>query len=468
MAAPAVLPHRMAQNDAPTGQPWPAACTGYLALSVIILATFLSFFETTVFGMMAQRIKADFGLTDEQLGFLGGPASIIFYVFIGIPLARLVDLYPRKLILSAGIAVIGGITIFGGLAQNLGQFITSRVFVGAGGSAHAPASYSMLADYFPPARITRAFALLQFGFIGGTTIGVYLGGQLIGMVADWEPSRFLGLRMFGWQWILVGIGLPGLLTSLLFLLVKEPPRRLQAMAPREAQAGPSARRRVLNFMGADAFAAIFARRTVYFPLFTGLALSAIEVFGLQFWRTPFMIRTYGWDEAQIGRVMGPMLLVASLLGLLLGGIFVEWLAARYKDANVRAATILFGLVAICSIATPFMPTGEAALVVMSLGMMFGLAGAVPQNAAVQRIAPPAIRGQVTAIYLFMFTFFGAMGSFVIGVVAQRIIGVEQDLWKALLLTAGTLLPIATFCMWRGIRPYRQEIERLETIEKALS
>jgi MFS family permease len=240
------------------------------------------------------------------------------------------------------------------------------------------------------------------------------------------------------------------------------------MAPRELQTGRSASRRVLNFMGADAFAAIFAHRTVYFPLFTGLALSAIEVFGLQFWRTPFMIRTYGWDEAQIGRVMGPMLLVASLLGLLLGGIFVEWLAARYKDANVRAATILFALVAICSIATPLMPTGEAALVVMSLGMMFGLAGAVPQNAAVQRIAPPAMRGQVTAIYLFMFTFFGAMGSFVIGVVAQRIIGIEQDLWKALLLTAGTLLPIATFCMWRGIRPYREEIERLETIEKALS
>jgi MFS family permease len=468
MAAPAVLAHRMAQHDAPASQPWPSACASYLALSVIILATFLSFFETTVFGMMAQRIKTDFGLTDEQLGFLGGPASIIFYVFIGIPLARLVDLYPRNLILSAGIAVIGGITIFGGLAQNLGQFITSRIFVGAGGSAHAPASYSMLADYFPPGRITRAFALLQFGFIGGTTLGVYLGGQLIGMVADWEPSRVLGLRMFGWQWILVGIGLPGLLTSLLFLLVKEPPRRLQAMAPRELQIERSARRRVLNFMGADAFAAIFAHRTVYFPLFTGLALSAIEVFGLQFWRTPFMIRTYGWDEAQIGRVMGPMLLVASLLGLLLGGIFVEWLAARYKDANVRAATILFALVAICSIATPLMPTGEAALVVMSLGMMFGLAGAVPQNAAVQRIAPPAMRGQVTAIYLFMFTFFGAMGSFVIGVVAQRIIGIEQDLWKALLLTAGTLLPIATFCMWRGIKPYREEIERLETIEKALS
>ena len=54
--------------------------------------------------------------------------------------------------------------------------------------------------------------------------------------------------------------------------------------------------------------------------------------------------------------------------------------------------------------------------------MFGLAGAVPQNAAIQRIAPNEMRGQVTAVYLFMFTFFGAVGSFVIGLVADHVVG----------------------------------------------
>ncbi|MFM1982750.1 MAG: hypothetical protein RJB22_1469, partial [Pseudomonadota bacterium] len=63
-------------------------------------------------------------------------------------------------------------------------------------------------------------------------------------------------------------------------------------------------------------------------------------------------------------------------------------------------------------------------------------------------------------------FFGAMGSFVIGVVAQRVIGNEAELWKALVLTAGTLLPLATFLMWRGIRPYREEVERIEALEMA--
>jgi hypothetical protein len=61
----------------------------------------------------------------------------------------------------------------------------------------------------------------------------------------------------------------------------------------------------------------------------------------------------------------------------------------------------------------------------------------------------------------MFTFFGAMGSFVIGLVQDHIIGNEAELWKTLVLTAGLLLPIATLCMVRAIRPYREEVEALE-------
>jgi hypothetical protein len=76
-----------------------------------------------------------------------------------------------------------------------------------------------------------------------------------------------------------------------------------------------------------------------------------------------------------------------------------------------------------------------------------------------------MRGQVTAFYLFMFTFFGQMGSFVIGWVQDTFVGVDKDLWKALLLTAATLLPLATIMMYRAIKPYREEVERLEALEK---
>lgn len=447
---------------------WPSTGAAYWALFVIILATFMTFFDQVMFGMLAERIKADFGLTDSQLGFLAGPASIICYFFVGIPLARLADIYPRKYVLAGGAALVGTIISMGGLAQSFGQFVSTRVFLAAGGSAHAPASYSLLADAFPPKKLTRAFALLQFGFIGGTTIGAIVGGMLVMATAGWGVTHWGPLTIHGWQWILIGLGVPSIFVALLFLTVKEPPRMAVAAdtisLPQEVSFG----RRVLTFMGFDALKAINARPKVYYPLFAALALAAVETFGLGFWRVPFMIRSYGWNEGQIGAALGSIMLVSQLSGLVLGAALVEWLAKRYKDANVRAATICFAAVTVCAVASPLMPDGWSSLIVMGVGGMFGLAGAVPQNAAVQRIAPNALRGQVTAFYLFMFTFFGALGSWFVGRVQDVFVGVDADLWKALVITAATLLPLATFFMYRAMKPYREEVERLEALEAAAS
>jgi MFS family permease len=437
----------------------------YYALFVIVLATFLTFFDQVTFGMLAERIKHDFGLTDSQLGFLAGPASIICYLFVGIPLARLADIYPRKYVLAGGTALVGVIISLGGLAQNYVQFVFSRVFLAAGGSAHAPSSYSLLADAFPPRLLTRAFALLQFGFIGGMTLGPIIGGYLVMRSGEWGPTHLDGITILGWQWILIILGIPSLLVALLFLTITEPKRKVIASETLLPTRGMSFGRRILTFMGLDAIKAINSRPKVYYPLFAALALSAVESFGLAFWRVPFMVRTYGWNEAEIGAAIGLVTLCASLMGLVIGGVFVEWLAKRYKDANVRAAFIFFSCVTISTISAPLMPNGWAALIAMGSASMFGIAGAVPQNAAVQRIAPNEMRGQVTAIYLFMFTFFGAMGSWVVGRVQDSFVGVDKDLWKAVLITASILLPLATFFMFRAIRPYRDEVIRLEALEK---
>ena len=180
--------------------------------------------DAGVFNLMAQRIKVDFALSDEELGFLIGPADL-FYVLVGIPMARLVDIYPRKIVLACGIAVIGGITALGGLAQNFKQLFCSRMLVGAGGSAHAPGAYSMLADYFPPAKLPRAIGILQLGFIGGSALGIFFGGQLIGMASSWPVSHWHGLTIRGWQWVLIMVGAPGLIVAAMIRALPEPARR---------------------------------------------------------------------------------------------------------------------------------------------------------------------------------------------------------------------------------------------------
>jgi len=441
-----------AAADAPAAADvWPSRAAAICALAVIILATMLNFFDAQVFGMMAQRIKVDFHLTDEQLGFLIGPANVVFYVLVGIPMARLVDIYPRKIVLACGIALIGGITMLGGLAQNFLQLFSSRMLVGAGGSAHAPGSYSMLADYFPPARLPRAIGFLQLGFIGGNALGIFLGGQLIGMAVAWPVVHWFGLTIHGWQRILMLVGAPGLLISVLLLMIREPARRGVAAAGTAMPVGAVWRE-------------IKARRAIYLPLFIGLALSAAQSLGLQAWRAPFLIRTYGWSEARIGQWMGAMFLVSSLLGAAFGTLFVEWLSKRYEDANVRASAILFAVAAPFEIIAPLMPTGELSLLCVGVALGCGLASSVPQNAAIQRVTPNEMRGQVTAVYIFMFIVFGALGGQLIGSVTHRVFHSDADLRKTMVLIASVLMPLAAIVISRGIKPYGREIKRLEALE----
>jgi len=360
--------------------------------------------------------------------------------------------------------VLGSIMALGGLAQSFRQLVGTRLFVGAASSANGPGSYSLLVDSFRPYRIPLVFALLQLGFIGGTSIGAIVGGQMIGWTATLpEKVSFIGIPIFNWQIVLLLIGAPGLLAGLTYMFVKEPPRRSAPEASRLTAPDAPFARKFAAFMGWDALKAIWRRKVVFLPLFAALAMSAVESQGLIPWRVPFVARTYGWNEAQIGALLGTLMLFSMLAGVAVGGVFVTWLGKHYKDANIRATTIIFACTTVVTILTPLMPTPELAIAGMALGTFFGLAGAPAQNAAIQRIAPNEMRGQVSAFYLFMFTFFGAVGAWVIGAVSTYIVGDESQVWKAILITAAVFLPVATFFMWRGIRPYREEVERLEAI-----
>ncbi|WP_349356540.1 MFS transporter [Sphingosinicella terrae] len=413
------------------------------------MATMMNFFDVAVFQLTAELIKRDFGLTDAQLGLLLGPAGIMFYLVVGIPLARLVDIYRRTTVLGCGLLVTSGMTAAGGVVQSYGQFFASRMFVGVGGSAHAPGTYSMLADYFPPKRLARAIAFLQLGFILGNGLGAILGGLMLGYVAGWDPTQFGPLVIRNWQWVLIAIGAPGMLLALCIFMIPEPPRRGKVS---ESKALPI--RAVLSEIG--------ARRRVYFPLFLGLALSALEAGGLAAWRAPFMMRTYGWTPEQIGAWSGLTFFVAMPVGVIFGTWLTERLSKRHRDAPVRTTAIVFAIAVPFSVLSPFMPTGELAIVFGSLAGVFGIAAAVPQNVAIQTVTPNEMRGQVTALYLFMFTVFGALGASFIPIVTG-LVGGDANLWISMALVAGGLLPLAVWAISRGMRPYAEEVARLERI-----
>jgi MFS family permease len=435
-----------------SSQPWPRTGVAWLALVLVTLATMMNFADITIFQLMAEPIKHDFALTDQQLGLLLGPAGILFYVVIGIPLARLVDIYRRTFILGLGLVVTSGMTAMGGLTQSFGQFFGSRMFVGVGGSAHGPGTYSLIADYFPPKRLPWAFAFLQLGFILGGGLGGIVGGAMLGHVAGWDPVQVGPILIRSWQWVLIWTGIPGLIIAGCIFALPEPPRR-----------GKVSDSGVLPISGV--LREIWARRTVYFPLFIGLALSALEAGGLGAWRAPFMMRTYGWSPAKIGAWGGLTFLVAFPLGVIFGTWLNSYLAKRHKDAPVRTTALVFAICIPFSVLSPLMPTGELAIVVGALAGVFALAAAVPQNVAIQTVTPNEMRGQVTAIYLFMFVVFGALGASLVPLVTIYVAGGEQNLWISMALIAAVLLPIAVYAISRGQKPYAIEVERLNALAR---
>ena len=132
-----------------------------LALLLLVLAYTLSIADRMILSILFPNIKAEFGLSDAQLGLLGGFSFALFYATLGIPIARLADRYSRKMIIVVSLAIFSLMTALSGWAAGLISLFVFRIGVGIGEAGVNPASHSIIADYFPPQRRAFAMAILM-------------------------------------------------------------------------------------------------------------------------------------------------------------------------------------------------------------------------------------------------------------------------------------------------------------------
>ncbi len=438
------------------GQPWPKPAIAWFAVCVFALALMFGELDRGVITLLVQPIKRDLELTDTQMSLLLGISVVLFYAFIGIPMSRLVDTMKRNVILSIGIALWSGMTAACGLAQNFWQLFLCRVCVGAGGAVHGPGTYSMMADYFPRERLPRAIAIMQIGYIIGGGASLLLGAVVIQAISGWQPTPVPGIGVIrNWQWVFILVGVPGLLVAALQRAVPEPPRRGRMM---------QGVRKAMPIVDIVRF--LVRNWPLYLPMFLGLAVSAIESLGTQVWRPAFFQRSYGWTPAQVGYNTGVVQIAAALLGLVIGTWLTERLAKRQDDANMRAVAIFYTISFPFSIIGPLMPNPWLAVACGSISYMCGLAGAVPQNAAIQSVTPNEMRGQVTALYLFVFTVLGGgFGPTFIALITNYILRDENLLRYSMAGSAAIMGPLATLIMWLGVRPYGRAIMAVKDRER---
>ncbi|MEM1246976.1 MAG: MFS transporter [Acidobacteriota bacterium] len=194
-------------------------------LAVLVIVYVFNFIDRQILSILAEDVKADLGLDDAQIGFLYGTAFAVFYAVFGIPLSRLADLWVRKSLIAVGLAFWSAMTALSGTARSFGSLAAFRIGVGVGESSASPAAFSMLGDYFPPARRATAVAIYSSGVYIGAGLGMLIGGQVVdrwnGAYPDITAAPF---GLVGWQVAFLIVGLPGLLMAVWVWTLREPTR----------------------------------------------------------------------------------------------------------------------------------------------------------------------------------------------------------------------------------------------------
>ena len=358
-----------------------------LLLGLIYMANFI---DRMIISVVGEPIRREFGLSDLQLGVMGGVAFALFYGGIGISIARLAERMSRVGIVAAATAIWSMMTMLSGVATSYAHLLLARMGVGIGEAGFTPPVVSMIADRFDADKRATVFSLIA--------VGVSVGGAVGAMAGGWIAQTR------GWRMAFLVMGGPGLLlAALLWLTIREPART------KAGDAAPSLRQ-VLRQVG----------RSPAFVSFTvGSGMVALVGFGLNLFLIPLLIRRFGFDLKSAALTFALTFSMATALGGVVGGMVADRLATHHHRR--------YGLLPIWGAALA-LPLYLAAiyqddwriLAVLLFAATFSLYAFLPTIMTVtQRLVEPRMRATAAAIHAFGQTVFGlGLGSAFLGLMSD--------------------------------------------------
>ncbi|APU29151.1 MFS transporter [Pseudomonas chengduensis] len=429
---------------------YPSSARAWATVAILMVAYVLSFVDRQILNLLVEPIRRDLAINDTQMSLLMGLSFALFYTVCGIPLGRVADTRSRRGLIAVGILFWSAATAACGMAKMYWQFLLCRIGVGVGEAALSPAAYSLIADSFPAERRATAISVYSMGVYLGSGLAFLVGGLVIQFAsAQGDVTLPVLGEVRPWQLIFLILGVAGVFFTLLMLAIKEPVRR-------GAGAGVAVPlSEVGRYIRAN-------RRTVLLHNF-GFAGLAFAGYGSAAWIPTFYIRTYGWDAGQVGIVYGCIVAVFGCLGIVFGGRLADLMAKRGRsDANMRVGlyaalgalpmVVLFPLMD-----TAFWASMLLAPAVFCLSMPFGVA-----PAAIQEIMPNSMRGQASAIYLFVITLIGlGVGPTAVALVTDFVFADDNALRYSLLIVTTLAVLMSIILLAKSLKPYRESVTRLE-------
>jgi MFS family permease len=417
----------------------------------VLTATYtFSFIDRQIINLLVDPIRTDLSLSDSQVSFLQGLAFVLPYVILSIPLGRIVDRANRIRVLVIGILVWTVSCVTCGLAKNFWQLGVARMGVGAGEASVTPASWSLLADYFPEDRRALPVSIFLMGPYLGAGLSLILGAEVVGWASGLGSIELPVIGALApWQLTFMLVALPGLLMVFLLPLLKEPPRTQRLTETTDP------------LSWGDVASYVWPRRGVFGAYLLGAPFIVLVLYALQAWVPSLLIRVHGLEIVDAGRYYGTIALLAGSAGVLSGPVAARWLATRMDPARAPLITSIWST----SLLIPVLVgAGLAESLSWALVLITGASYLVTFPLALfatglQSASPNEMRGLMAGCFVLSTNLIGlALGPTSVALASDYIFESTQAVGSSLALVGATVLPMAVLLLWRGLSAVKSGAE----------
>ena len=423
-------------------QEWSAqkpSYTGNYKKYVLVLLTgvyVFNFIDRQILVILQESIKADLNLSDTQLGLLTGLAFALFYVTIGLPIARLADRYNRKNIISISLSIWSMMTVLSGYAGNFVQLLLARIGVGIGEAGGSPPAHSMISDYFPKEKRATALSVYSMGIYIGILFGYLFGGWLD--------------EFFGWRTALMVVGVPGILYAIFFFFtVREPQRGMAENRQDEASHMPKL---------SEVFSILMEKKSFRYIAF-GAGFTAFVQYGVGNWSPSLLARVHEMSRGEIGTWLSMSSGLGGALGVWLGGYMGDKLGQKNAKWYLLFPMIMLLISLPFTFVILWSDNKFVCIAAMAISKICWTTYLAPCIAMSHGLVGIRMRALASAILFLVLNLVGlGLGPLVIGWLSDQLAGgFGKTALVYSLHVSFIMLLLAIFCFWIGSKRISEDL-----------
>lgn len=336
----------------------------WVIAAMIFLITLVNFIDRSAISFVIGQLKSEFHFSDTEFGMILSSfgAGYVLLTALG---GWLVDKWGTRIIWP--LAAIGWSLCVGllGFVSGFWGFVGLRFLLGVTEGPHFPAMTRSVSDWLPPQERARA---LSFGLVA-IPLSSVIGAPITSYLAD----------DFGWRNMFFAISAVGMIWAILwYFMFRDRPEDCKYVNAAERELiGSSAQYRKSKDTSIDwkfllTHPALIANNVAYFAF-------GYMLFFATLWLPGYFLSQYGLNLKSVGWYLTiPWLVGASFLKA--GGIISDWLYKKTGSSRIARSHVIWSsqlLATVCFIALGFTSTLGASLILLSLGLGFGL---MPQPA----------------------------------------------------------------------------------------